>query len=387
MSSRAWPGSTRSRFTCVVWQSIDKMISAARVSESPKSIGVMPQTVFRIGETQIGPGQSAYIIAELACAHEGDFKFAMGQVEAAVRAQASAVKFQVFTADGLVVPTHDLHEPYTRFQFTSDQWCQLAQRARDGGLDVWIDVFEPWSLEVAERVDADGLKVHSTNVTNPYFLDSVGGCGRPVLLGTGGTELAEVRAAVELLGRYDVPLALIHGFQGYPTTVEDANIRRISTLASDLGLIAGYAGHADGGGDGPLWENIAALGLGCSLFENHLTLDRSSTRTDYHSSLLPDAFERMVSALRQMESAFGREDFELGEAEREYRSTFKAFVVADRDLPLGHHLSVEDFAFKRADHGIVPAAAEQLVGRALGQTVAKDEPLTEQLLLDEDHVQ
>lgn len=55
------------------------------------------------------------------------------------------------------MPNHRLHEDYVKFQFTTDQWSRLAGRARAAGLGVLIDVFEPWSLEVADAVNADGL--------------------------------------------------------------------------------------------------------------------------------------------------------------------------------------------------------------------------------------
>ena len=331
--------------------------------------------------SQIGIGHPAYIIAELACAHEGDFEFAVHQIDAAIRAGASAVKFQVFTADGLVVPSHELHAAYKRFQFSTEQWCRLSDIARVGGLHVLIDVFEPWSLEVANLVDAEGVKVHSSNVTNPHFLEQVAQNGRPIFIGVGGTTEAEIHAAVQILRKHDVPFALIHGFQGYPTTTNDSHLSRVSTMAKDFGVPIGYAGHADGAGDAQLWQNILALGLGCSFLENHLTLDRSSERTDYHASLMPVDFQRMVTILREMESALGNSSYELSKAELRYRSTFKTFIVSNHNLDAGHRLQLGDFAFKRANSGILPTEAGKLLGRELRKAVTKDTPLTENLLV------
>ena len=341
-------------------------------------------TPITLADACIRPQCPPYVIAELACAHEGEFDFACRQVDAAIEAKASAVKFQVFTADGLVVPGHKLHDAYKRFEFSLDQWNSLAERARGGGLHVLVDVFQPWSLTVAEAIGADAVKVHSTNVTNPFFLEQVGRTGRPVLIGTGGTEKTEIDTAVDVLRRHQVAIVLVHGFQGYPTAAEDVQLRRMCSLANDYALPAGYAGHADAATDAPLWQNILAMGLGCSLLENHITLDRSSSRTDYHSSLLPDAFARMVSVLQEIHAAAGVGDYTLTDAEKTYRRTFKAFVVAGRDLPAGHCLAVDDLAFKRADAGLTPGEADRLLGRTLRCSVRENEPLIEEMFKPED---
>lgn len=342
----------------------------------------MENAYISFGSQVVGTGQPTFVIAEMACAHEGNVETAEAIVDAAIAAKASAVKFQVFTADGLVVPGHELHAAYRRFEFSQKQWEALAQRARAGGLGVLVDVFERTSLTVAEAISADGLKVHSTNVTNPYFIEQVAQTGRPVIVGTGGTYKAEIRDAVEILRRRDVNTALMHGFQGYPTAAVDANLRRIHDLARDFGLVVGFATHADGDGDGALWRNILALGMGCPLLETHIIIDRSPDKTDYHSSLEPEAFKRMVAALREMEVVLGAGGYELNEAEQGYRSGFKAFIVSASDLPVGHCLELADMAFKRASHGIVPARASELLGRHLKHPISKDDPLTEESVVD-----
>lgn len=339
----------------------------------------MCQKAIKLGISWVGYGHPVYLIAELACAHEGDFHYACTMVDAAAKAKVSAVKFQVFTADGLVVQNHKLHKTYEKFQFSLQQWLCLANIARQNGLNVLIDVFEPWSLEVADRINADGLKVHSTNVTNPFFLETVAKVGLPVLIGTGGTFENEIIAAMEIMSSHNVPTALIHGFQAYPTSVKDTNLKRVQNFMLDFGVPVGFAGHADCQGHGLLYQNILALGMGCCLFENHLMLDRSPSRTDYHSSLLPEEFKQMVSVLREMELVLGPGGYELDKAEQKYRAMFKAFIVSNRQFHAGHILSANDFAYKWAEFGIVPAEAKRLIGKKLPRPVAKDEILVENI--------
>jgi sialic acid synthase SpsE len=354
--------------------------AAQQRSPSPSIESLVSQLTAEItlGSRRVGSAQPAYIVAELACAHEGDPDFALRWIEAAAEARADAVKFQAFTADGLVVPGHELHAAYKRFEFRVPQWERLAERARNLRLGVLVDVFEPYSLAVAEAIAADGLKVHSTNVTNPTFLERVAALGMPVIVGAGGTTRAELEAAVAVFRRHGRPIALMHGFQGYPTADADSHLRRAASLARDFDCPIGFAGHADGASDAAVWQNLVALGLGCSILENHLTLDRSPSRTDYHSSLLPDRFAQMVAAVRKMEIALGDGGYDLGPAEAKYRATFKAYIVSSRDLAQGHVLEADDLAFKRAAAGLLPSEAQKLLGRPLRRDLAQDTPITEQ---------
>ncbi len=329
-----------------------------------------------IGSRVVGPGRPVYIIAELACAHEGDESFAADTIRAAADAGADAVKFQIFSADGLVVPNHTLHANYVKFQFSTDAWQRLAQVARESGVDVLVDVFEPWSLTVAKEIGAVGLKVHSTNVTNPFFLADVARAGLPVIIGAGGTTCDEIRRAVDILQSAGVDVALVHGFQGFPTPPEDTHLRRMVTLADDFGLPVGFAGHEAGVGPGQTIQNLLAVGLGATFLENHITIDPSPDRTDYASSLLPPVFANMVASVRAAEVALGDPGYDFGEKEAGYRKGFKAFTVASRDLTEGHTLTREDLAFKRAEDGLLPTEAIGIIGQSLSRALMKDEPIT-----------
>lgn len=340
----------------------------------------MKPSGLRLGRSLVGPGHPAYIIAELACAHEGDYEFARDAVDAAAETGVSAIKFQVFKGEGLVVPTHPLRSAFEKYELTGEQWVALTLRAHEAGLDVLIDVFDPWSLKIARTAGADGLKVHSTNVANPYFLAQATQVGLPMILGVGGTLKTEIETAVHTVQERGTKVCLMHGFQDFPTALEDTHLRRIASLAADFHVPVGFAGHAAPQGDIALWLNLIALGAGANLLENHFTLESSESRTDHHSSLLPDQTRELVMRIRRIERALGSEDYLLGEAESNYRATFKAFIVSAGELKAGQLVTEKDLAFKRAEHGLLPTEADKILGRPLAQDVAKDEPITESML-------
>jgi sialic acid synthase SpsE len=334
---------------------------------------------FTIANREIGPQSATYHIAETACCHEGDVEFLKQLVLETGRAGADAIKFQVFHAEGLVVHGHQLEPLYQRLQLTPAQWVAMAQHARNSGMDVLLDALEPWSLEMAQAMGAVALKIHSTNVANPYFVKDVAQTGLPVIVGSSGSTLEELRECITILKSSGTSICLQHGFQGYPTQPEDTHMLRMKTLEEKFGLPVSFSSHASSSGHGIAIQNILALGMGCRIMETHVSLDIAESRTDYHSSLTPDMFASMVADVREAEKALGTSSFEFGEAEQRYRVGFKSVIVAATHLPQGHVLKREDFAFKRAEQGLLPKDASKLIGRYLLSGVTQDSPLTEHM--------
>lgn len=353
----------------------------SRLKTSRYNNGSVSMRTFSIANRSIGPQSPSYHIAETACCHEGDVDFLKQLVTETGKAGADAIKFQVFHAEGLVVQGHHLEPLYQRLQLAPAQWVAMAQLARDAGMDVLLDALEPWSLEMARAMGAAALKIHSTNVANPYFVRDVAQTGLPVIVGSSGSTLEELRECIAILQSSGASVCLQHGFQGYPTKPDDTHMLRMKSLEQEFDLPVSFASHASSSGHGIAIQNILALGMGCRIMETHVSLDISESRTDYHSSLTPGMFAGMIAEVREAEKALGTSSFEFGEAEQRYRVGFKSVIVAAAHLPQGHILKREDFAFKRAERGLLPKDASKLIGRSLSREVAKDTPLTEHLTM------
>lgn len=297
------------------------------------------------------PQGRVFIIAEMANAHEGDPLTARAIIEAAAGTGADAIKFQVFTAAELAVPSFSNYGLYEQLQMSEEAWAKLLDHAYSLDLRVFADVFGLESAELMQRLGVDGFKIHAADVLNVDLLQYIGRLGRPVFLSLGGSTWIETAEAVTVLKAAGAnSIVLMHGFQGYPTRLSDSHLRRIELLRAKFGPPIGFASHVDGDSQEAIMLPIWAVAAGADVIEVHITLDRSKQGLDYYSSLDPVQFSKMVRLLRAMEPSLGERSLHLSADEVKYRLGHKKWLVTTRDLDVGEMLSAENVALRRVDN-------------------------------------
>ncbi len=319
------------------------------------------------------------IIAEIANAHQGDPALAIALGEAALEAGADAIKFQVYTADELLVRAHPRYEHFRRQSFSAEIWARLfghfaARRAR-----VYADIFGFDALAACRGAAVAGYKIHSSDLANTPLLAAAAADGRPMLLSVGGSTLREIETALAVATGAGVPVTLLHGFQSYPTNVEDSALDRLRFLQAQFGARAriGYADHVAGGDSFATTLPAMAVALGVAVIEKHVTFDRAAKGVDWYSSIEPEEFRIFVADIRRAGAALGGSPLAFAPSEREYRRTVKKHWVTRRALAAGHALAADDLVMKRvAGHAAEPVELDKLVGRPLLRAVGEETPLT-----------
>ena len=324
------------------------------------------------------------IIAELANAHEGNFLIARQICRAAADAGADAIKFQIFYADEIAVPAFQYHGLYCKLEQAPAVWGELTEYARSCGLQVFADVSGRDSARVALGLNLDGYKIHAADVSNEDLLRRIGAAGKRVLLSCGGSFVTETFDAVAALTQAGCRnIVLMHGFQSYPTKLEDSYLLRIGALSGKFGLPIGYAGHADGGAEEAVQLPAWAVAAGADCVEVHITLDRTAQGTDYFSSLEPSNFRRMVDQVRTVETARGNAALTPCEMELSYRQLHKKQLVAVRTIAQGEMIAPDSVALKRVPKVPTgrPLNMSQAVGRISAQTIPQHAPISKRNLI------
>lgn len=320
------------------------------------------------------------IIAEVANAHGGDRDAALRIAKGGFSAGADAVKFQVYFADELLVRAHPRFAHFQSQAFAKDEWPGLIGALKDRGARVYCDVFGLRALEVAERSGADGFKVHTSDLGNEPLLEAVRATGKPVFLSSGGSTAPELAFSIRAVRQEDGPrLVLMHGFQSFPTAVDDSRLARIPWLRAHFGAFCdiGYQDHVDADDPFAVHVPLMAIAAGACVIEKHMTLDRAAKGVDYYSSFEPAEFARFVETVRTAESALAGDPQEFAPSERIYRRSMKKYWVSLRPLSIGHVLDSEDTAIKRVTEG-PPNTVERakLLGRSLRRDVPAEHPLS-----------
>lgn len=263
----------------------------------------------KIGERAVGDGQPCYVIAEIGINHNGDVGVARQLIEASSEAGAEAVKFQkrtvdvVYTADELARPREtpfgttngDLKR---HLEFGPDQYHAVDVSCREAGIHWFASCWDEQAVEDIERFDPPAYKVASASLTDHGLLRAKRATGKPIIISTGMSTLAEIDAAVEVLGTDD--LIILHCTSTYPSDDTELNLRCIPMLRERYQVPIGYSGHERG-----LATSVAAVTLGACVVERHITLDRTMFGSDQSASIEPQGFGRMVRDIRAVEAALG----------------------------------------------------------------------------------
>jgi N-acetylneuraminate synthase len=264
-----------------------------------------------IGSHQIGDGLPAYVIGEIGLNHNGSVDLAKQLIDVAADAGAQAVKFQKRTP-AISTPEHmksvlretpwgemTYLEYRYRVEFDREQYIEIGDYATLRGLDWFASPWDVPAVEFLEDLNVVAHKVASASVTDLELLSALAATGKPVILSTGMSTMEQIDAAVEVLGTEK--LVILHATSTYPLPPEEANIRMIATLrAAYPGVPIGYSGHERG-----LQISLAAIALGATAVERHITLDRAMWGSDHAASLEPTGFEHLVRDIRVIEQALG----------------------------------------------------------------------------------
>jgi N,N'-diacetyllegionaminate synthase len=322
------------------------------------------------------------VIAEAGVNHNGNLSRARGMVAAAAAAGADIVKFQAFTAAGLVARgaqtaayqaantgKSDQISLLGEFELSRDDFAVLAEDCRLHRIGFLATAFDVEIVEALIEMGMDRIKVASGEITNTPALQRFARFGLPVLLSTGMATMDEVGAAVETLkagGADDI--TLLHCTSLYPAPADTLNLRAMTAMAERFGLPVGYSDHSLGD-----HAAIAAVALGAQVIEKHFTLDRSLPGPDHKASLEPDELVAMVRKLRETAAMLGDGEKKPAQGEAETAALVRRSWHAARDIPAGTVLTASDLVLKRPADGLAPDACP--AGRRAAVALRADEPV------------
>jgi N-acetylneuraminate synthase len=264
-----------------------------------------------VGGHAVGDGEPVFVIAEIGINHNGSLELAKKLVDAACLAGADAVKFQKRTPE-VCVPREqwDIErdtpwgrmtyiEYRRRMEFSAAQYERIDRHCKERGILWFASPWDEESVDFLELFDPPCYKVASACLTDHDLLGRLRRTGRPVMLSTGMSTPVEIDDAVATLSRRDLMIA--HATSSYPCPVEHLNLRMIATLKRMYPECPiGYSGHETG-----LSTTWAAVTLGATFVERHVTLDRAMWGSDQAASVEVGGFMRLVANIRDVEKALG----------------------------------------------------------------------------------
>jgi len=352
------------------------------------------------------------IIAEAGVNHNGDRARALALVEAAARAGADVVKFQSFRADRLATAqaakatyqqtttgnAQSQLEMLRALELSGDDEESIAAACAAADITYMSTPFDPDSAtHLVRRIGVSALKVGSGDLTNAPLLLHLARFKLPIILSTGMATLAEVEQALgviafgyigavnarpapddfakllldratwtELRGK----VTLLHCTTEYPADPQSINLRAMATMRDAFGLPVGFSDHSRG-----IHVAVAAVALGATVIEKHLTLDRNLPGPDHRASIEPDELTVMIAAIRDIEAALGDGRKVPALEELPNRVIARRSLVATRRIVSGERFTEDNLGVKRPGNGVPPIEYWARLGKTAQRDYAANEAL------------
>jgi len=269
---------------------------------------------------------SVFIIAEVGINHNGDLKIAKKLIDTAVIAGCDAVKFQkrtieeVYSPEELDVPRESPfgktnREQKNGLEFGQSEFEEINKYCKEKGIEWFASAWDLKSMDFLSPFNGKYNKVASAMLTIDGLVEKIAKEGKYTFISTGMSTMDEIKKVVEIFEKENCPFELMHCNSSYPMENSDANLATMKTLKDTFNCKVGYSGHERG-----LQVSLAAVALGATSIERHITLDRTMYGSDQSASIEPTGLIHLVRDIRVVESAIGSDEKIVTEKEKQIRS-------------------------------------------------------------------
>ncbi|MCK4358966.1 MAG: N-acetylneuraminate synthase family protein [Candidatus Cloacimonetes bacterium] len=254
---------------------------------------------------------SVFITGEIGINHNGDLEITKKLIDVAALAGCDAVKFQKRTVED-VYSKEDLERPRESpwgttnreqklgLEFGEKEYDEINSYCKSKGIEWFASAWDIKSLLFLRKYNLKYHKIASPMLTVKPLLEAIAEEKRNTFISTGMSTMDEISQAVEIFVKANCPFELMHCVSTYPMRNEDANLKMIETLKKRFNCKVGYSGHEVG-----LQISLAAVGMGATSIERHITLDRTMYGSDQAASVEPTGLIKLVRDIRIIEKALG----------------------------------------------------------------------------------
>jgi N,N'-diacetyllegionaminate synthase len=313
------------------------------------------------------------IIAEAGVNHNGNINYAKKLVLMAKKAGADYVKFQTFKTDDLVKKNAPLanyqknkklksqYELLKKLELSESQHKVIINFCKKNKIKFLSTPFDIESCKLLKKLGLKIIKISSGEINNLPLLIEISNFAKKVILSTGMSNLSEIKNAIKILTRKHLKnkdITVLHCTTSYPARYEDVNILAINYLKKKLKNSIGYSDHTLGNE-----AAIAAVTLGASVIEKHITVNKSLTGPDHRASMELHELISFVKSVRNTEIILTGNNKKPTNLEKINKLFIRKSIVAKKSIKRGEKFTTENITAKRPEGGISPLYWEKVIGK------------------------
>ena len=311
-----------------------------------------------------------FVIAEIACSHNGKFSQLKRLVREASLSGADAVQFQIWSLKYMMSPKNKLFKKLKKIEFSQNDWIKIIRYTKQKfpKLKIFCCFYEHTSFALIQKIKIDGIKINSSDLTNPLVLKEALKFNNNINLSIGGSSVEEINYAIKLLKKNKKSkINIMYGIQNFPTKINEINLIRLSQLKETFKLTVGYQDHTTYKSKYRNHLCFMAMAMGAKILEKHICYTRSKNSYDYESALFSDEFKLFVDVIKKFEKSLGMPiSKNFSKSENKYREFQKKSIVLNSPKKKGNIIRTQDVSFLRTNKlGISPHKLNDVVSRKL----------------------
>jgi N-acetylneuraminate synthase len=310
-------------------------------------------------------------VAEISANHLGSLSRAHQLVEAASRVGANSIKLQTYEAETMtlnlskfrVSSDHNLWGGVNLYQLYEEamtpwEWHkELFLHASELGIEAFSSPFDRGAIDFLEELNCPIYKIASLETGDVDLISYAASTGKRMIISTGASTLKEIERAVEAAELVRDKLTLLVCTSSYPAEPADAHVNRITTLREKFNVDVGLSDHTLGIG-----VSVAAIALGATVIEKHLTIKRSDGGHDAAFSLEPEEFKLLVEEGNRAHAALGSSEWSIQSSEAESRRLRRSLHIV-KSVNKGEIATRENVKALRPNTGGPISDLQQILGK------------------------
>ena len=325
------------------------------------------------------------IIAEVGPNHNGSLKLAYKYIDVCKKIGADVVKFQTSVPHLHISKYAEMAKYQIRnCNYKSSQlkmaekislplkdFIKLKKYCSKKKIDFLSTPFDFKSIELLNSIKLKCFKIPSGEITNLPYLRKIGKFNKKIIISTGMSNVKEIEKAIQVLiksGTKKNKISILHCNTEYPTPFEDVNLKAMKSLRKKFKCPVGYSDHTVG-----IEIPIAAVALGASIIEKHITLNKNMKGPDHKASIEPKDFEKMINGIRIIEKSLGSSIKKPSSSEIKNISIARKSIVAARKIKKGEIFTSKNLTVKRPGTGLSPMLWDKILGKVSPKDYIEDQ--------------
>jgi len=261
-------------------------------------------------------------------------------------------------------------------QLSFSDHLKLAEVCKYNKVDYLCTGFDMECLKfLDDNIEMPYFKIPSGEILSIDLLEYIGKRNKKVLLSTGMATYEEIETAINFIGKKD-RITVFHCVSNYPAPPSEVNLKVMLEIKARFGVSVGFSDHTIGND-----AAIAAVALGATVIEKHVTFDKNAEGPDHKASATIPEFASLVCSIRNVNLILGSSEKIFSDKELEIKKAARKSIVTTKALKAGDKINNEDICYKRPGFGFEPRKSNQVIGMILAKDIDADRVILKEHLL------